>query len=166
MRSFYTNIHAAYCALTIIYIFKIICDGLQLNNYETDLYFLQNFQINTTVCLIIHTFCKVCKREIIFVLICRTTRTVSGSLLLQNTWIVKQTVVLLWKFWRKYGSDSYSFSCTRIILEVFGTYICLLLSKSTLIYKWTTNQLLRPCKNSFTCGQKRQLYRKKKTCSF
>jgi len=29
MRSFYTNIHAAYCALTIIYIFKIICDGLQ-----------------------------------------------------------------------------------------------------------------------------------------
>ena len=32
---------------------------LQLNNYETEPYFLQFFQMNTTVCLIIHVFCEV-----------------------------------------------------------------------------------------------------------
>ena len=31
---------------------------LQLNEYETDPYFFQNFQSDTTVCLIIHMFCK------------------------------------------------------------------------------------------------------------
>ena len=36
-----------------------------------------------------------------------------GSQLLQNTKIIKQTVVLLWKIWRKYGSVSYLFSCTK-----------------------------------------------------
>ena len=30
----------------------------------------------------------------------------------QNEWIIKQTVVLLWKFWRRFGSVSYLFSCT------------------------------------------------------
>ena len=33
------------------------------------------------------------------------------SQLLQNTKIIKQTDVLLWKIWRKYGSVSYLFSC-------------------------------------------------------
>ena len=84
---------------------------LQLNKYETEPYFLQFFQSNTTVCLIIHAFCKVYEREIAFVLICRTGRTISGSQLLQNTWIIKQTVVLFWKNWKKCGSFSYSFSC-------------------------------------------------------
>ena len=71
---------------------------LQLNSYETDPYFLQNFQSNTTVCLIIHAFCKIYEREIDFVFICRTARTISGSQLLQNKGIIKQSVVLLWKF--------------------------------------------------------------------
>ena len=35
-----------------------------------------------------------------------------GSQLLQNTEIIKQTNVLLWKIWRIYGSVSYLFSCT------------------------------------------------------
>ena len=35
-----------------------------------------------------------------------------GSQLLQNTEIIKQTDVLLWKIWRKYRSVSYLFSCT------------------------------------------------------
>jgi hypothetical protein len=48
--------------------------------------------------LINHNFCKVYEREIVFVLICRTGRTISGSQLLQNSGIIKQTVVLLWKF--------------------------------------------------------------------
>ena len=39
-------------------------------------------------------------------------KTISCSQLLQNTWIIKQTVVLLWKNWRKYWSVSYLFSCT------------------------------------------------------
>ena len=46
---------------------------LQQNDYKTDLYLHQNFQSNTTVCLIIHAFCKICIREIGFVLIFRTT---------------------------------------------------------------------------------------------
>ena len=33
---------------------------LQVNKYATDLYFLQNFQSNTTVSLIIPSFCKFC----------------------------------------------------------------------------------------------------------
>ena len=40
------------------------------------------------------------------------TKTISCSQLLQNRWIIKQTVVLLWKSWRKYGSVSYLFSWT------------------------------------------------------
>ena len=43
---------------------------LQLNEYETNPYFLQFFQSNPTVCLIIHVFCKSCEPEIVFVLIC------------------------------------------------------------------------------------------------
>ena len=35
-----------------------------------------------------------------------------GSQLLQNAQIIKQTDVLLWKIWQKYGSVSYLFSCT------------------------------------------------------
>ena len=45
-------------------------DWIQLNKYGTDQYFLQLFQSNTTVCLIIHVFCKSCDHEIVFVLIC------------------------------------------------------------------------------------------------
>ena len=38
---------------------------VQLNEYETDLYFLQLFQSNTIVCLIIHLFCNSCEPEIV-----------------------------------------------------------------------------------------------------
>ena len=71
---------------------------IQLNKYETDSYLLQNFQGNMTDCLINHAFCKVYEHEIVFVLICRTARTISGSQVLQNTGIIKQNVVFLWKF--------------------------------------------------------------------
>ena len=40
-------------------------------------------------------------------------KAISGSQLLQNTWIIKQIVVLLWKSWRKYSSVSSSFSCFK-----------------------------------------------------
>ena len=43
---------------------------VQLNEYDTDPDFLQFFQSNATVCLIIHMFCKSCEPEIVFVLIC------------------------------------------------------------------------------------------------
>jgi translation elongation factor EF-1alpha len=36
-----------------------------LNEYQTDLYFLQIFKSNTTVCLIIYAFCKSCEFEIV-----------------------------------------------------------------------------------------------------
>ena len=38
---------------------------VQLNKYETDQYFLQNFHFTT---MLIHAFCKICDREIVFVL--------------------------------------------------------------------------------------------------
>ena len=50
--------------------FKTGYNMIQLNKYETDPYFLQLFQSNTTVCLIIHVFCKSCEYETVFVLIC------------------------------------------------------------------------------------------------
>ena len=37
----------------------------ELNEYETDPYFLQNFKSNTTVCLIIPVLCKSCEPEIV-----------------------------------------------------------------------------------------------------
>ena len=37
---------------------------------QIPIYFLQIFQSNTTICLIIHVFCKSCEHEIVFVLIC------------------------------------------------------------------------------------------------
>ena len=79
--------------------------------YQSVSYLFQNFRSNTTACLIIHMFCKVYDRGIVFVLICRTARTISSSQLLQNMGIIKQIVVLLWKFWKKHESVSYSFSC-------------------------------------------------------
>ena len=38
---------------------------VQLNEYEADSYFLQNFQSNTTVCLIIREFCQSCDPEVV-----------------------------------------------------------------------------------------------------
>ena len=99
-----------------------------LNEYDTGWYFLQNFQCTI---MLIHAFCKICEHEIVFVLICstgRTGRTISGSQLLQNTWIIKQTVIFLWKYWRKYGSVWYSFSCNQIffisLVFLLLTYAC------------------------------------------
>ena len=39
-------------------------NSVQLNEYETDPYFCQFSHRNTTVCLIIHTFCKSCELDI------------------------------------------------------------------------------------------------------
>ena len=39
------------------------------------------------------------------------TKTISGSQLLKNTQIIKQTDLLFWKNWRKYGAVSYLFNC-------------------------------------------------------
>ena len=47
-----------------------------------------------------------------------TVGVISGShmcsQLLQNREIIKQSDILLWKIWRKYGSVSYLFSCKKI----------------------------------------------------
>ena len=65
----------------------------------------------------------------LFVLIFGTT---SGSQLWQNSWIIKQTVVLLWKFWRNYGSVSYLFSCISICASAHLGWPRVLFSKK----KW------------------------------
>ena len=70
--------------LTKLNVTLIQNDLLQLNKYKTDPYFLQDFQSNTMVCLIIHAFCKVYKCEIVFILICRTGRTILGSQLVHD----------------------------------------------------------------------------------
>ena len=46
-----------------------MCIGksLQLNKYETDPYFLQNFRSKTTICLIFHVFCKSYECEIVLI---------------------------------------------------------------------------------------------------
>ena len=67
---------------------------LQLNEYETDLHFLQNFHF-------IHLFLKSSKPDIVLAVLQIKTKTISRSQTLQKVWIIKQTVVLLWKFWKK-----------------------------------------------------------------
>ena len=57
---------------------------VQLNEYETDPYFLQNFQSNTTVCLIIHVFCKSCEPDIVLAVLQIKTKTISHSQPLQK----------------------------------------------------------------------------------
>ena len=88
---------------------------VQLNEYETYPYFLHNFHSDKTVCLIIHVFCKSCKPEIVLAVLQIKTKTILHSQILQNGGIIKQTVVLLWKFWRKYRSVSYLFSCIFLL---------------------------------------------------
>ena len=87
---------------------------IHLNKHETDPYFLQIFQSNTSACLIISMFCKscepICESEITPVLyhLRIKTKTISravfSSQILQNAEI---NIDVNWKFWRK-------FSCTKI----------------------------------------------------
>jgi hypothetical protein len=46
-----------------------------------------------------------------------------GFQLLQNTEIIKQTDVLLWKIWRKYESVSYLFSCNAVRTAVWRSLL-------------------------------------------
>ena len=93
----------------------------------TDPYFLQIFQSNMSVCLIISVFCKsskpICEPEITPVLhhlenlqkskqkqfhVRDPSCSVFSSQILQNAEI---NIIMHWKFWRKYGSVSHLFSC-------------------------------------------------------
>ena len=47
---------------------------------------------------------------------CFDYRTISCSQILQNGWI---KIVVHWKFWRKYRSVSYSFSCNQFYAKIF-----------------------------------------------
>ena len=74
--------------------------------------------------MLIHAFCKTCEHEIVLQE-CKSKQS-SGSQLLQNRWIIKQIVILLWKNWIKYGTVSYLFSCTHIVFwwsKFFVTYL-------------------------------------------
>ena len=74
---------------------------LQLNEYETNPYFLQFFQSNTTVCLIIHVFCKSCEPEIVLpVLQIRTNFTfVTLTKHVNNQTNCRITLEILKKIW-------------------------------------------------------------------
>ena len=61
---------------------------VQLNEYETDPYFLQLFQSNTAVCLIIYMFCKICERK------------------------CEPEIVLFWFLWQK------TISCLHLRLQI------------------------------------------------
>ena len=81
--------------------------ALQLNKYETDPYFLQLFQSNTTVCLIISLFYKsfkhICETEIvlkIFAADFQAAKTLSCSVF--NSQILQYTVINIVGHW-KYG---------------------------------------------------------------
>ena len=90
--------------------------------------------------MFISAYCKICElnteHESVFaadvsvvslIVRCNFFWTISGSQmgskLLQNTEIIKQTDVLLWKIWRKYRSVSYLFSCNmNAPSKIFSTH--------------------------------------------
>ena len=95
---------------------------LQLNEYVTDPCFLQIFQSNTKVCLIIHMFRKSWELEIVLHPFCfdlHYCRTILCSQILQNARI---NIVMHWKFRRKYRSVSYSFSCKIVKRQNVSRY--------------------------------------------
>ena len=57
---------------------------------QIDTYFLKNFLCAT---ILIHVFCKNCEPEIVLQDCKSKPKTISGSQLLQNRWIIKQTAV-------------------------------------------------------------------------
>ena len=83
---------------------------VQLNESETDPYFLQFFQSNTAICLIIHVFCKSCESEVVFVLICILAK----QFHCRKTYKTHEPTLLYLhlKFRRKYRYGSCLFSCT------------------------------------------------------
>ena len=56
--------------------------------------------------MLIYAFCKICEREIVFLYFLRLL-----FVLIIKT--ITQTVIFLYKDRKKYGSVSYSFSCSR-----------------------------------------------------
>ena len=106
---------------------------VQLKKCETGPYFFQNFQCETMFISVLCKSCEpmLCEPEIvlgqphwhqlqIFWTISGSHNT--GSQLLQNTEITKQTDVLLWKIRRIYGSVLYLFSCTANRYCYFARY--------------------------------------------
>ena len=92
--------------------------------------------------------------KLFFVLICstgRTGRTISGSLLLQNTRIFRQTCVLLWKYWRKYGSVLYLFSCKKTKMSYITWE-----GRNVLSYMKNTESLIRDMEDSNFCPMSAQ----------
>jgi hypothetical protein len=79
---------------------------VQLNKYETDQYFLQNFQCTT---MLIHEFCKICDREIVL----QECKSKQKQLQVPNSYKTrKNSNNLLYNFGKikeKYGLVLYSF---------------------------------------------------------
>jgi len=65
--------------ISVIPIFLTFMYLVQLNKYKTDPYFLQYFQSNTQVCLIIRVFCKSSDPEIVLPVLQIKTKTILWS---------------------------------------------------------------------------------------
>ena len=100
---------------------RSLCISLQLNEYEADPYFLQLSQNMATNCLVTFIFSHVLTWIYLFcvkncsVLMFRTifgAKEVNSGKNRENTKVNKQSHVIFWLNWRKYGAVSYSFSCT------------------------------------------------------
>ena len=84
--SFYSSAFERTCFQS--YMKKINICHIQINDrYETDLYFHQNFQSNTTVCFFIQVFWKL---EIVLAGQQIKTKTISRSQALQNPWVTNK----------------------------------------------------------------------------
>ena len=71
--------------------------NVQLNKYAIEPYFLQNFQSNTTVCLIIPMFCKSCEPKIVLPVLKIKTKTITKSV--NNQTNCRIAVEILKKIW-------------------------------------------------------------------
>jgi hypothetical protein len=110
---------------------------VQLNKCETDPYFLQIFQSNTSVCLIISVFCKsfepICEPEIVLKNSAADFQANPTDISCKNNFMFSSqilqyaeiNIVVHWNFLIKHGPVSHLFSCNKSTGKKTGkTHLC------------------------------------------
>ena len=96
--------------------------------YEIEPYFLQFFQSNTTVCLIIHVFCKSCEPEIVLkikTVIKIKTKTIHKSYKTRKSTLLSRVPLSIGNFEENTNlSRSHSFCCTYFQIISKVTEVC------------------------------------------
>ena len=90
-----------------------ILEDVQLNECKTNGYFLEFFQIHTTVCLNIYVFCKICEPEIVLKDKNNYYRQKNQFHVCNSYKKCKSTSAWIGNFEGSCSSASYSFSCTN-----------------------------------------------------